>query len=169
MRNLEPETVTRAQAELESAFAEVGGVSRAALSEMTAHSELEQLRRTFGDRRWQELTLSELVEQRDSLPLLSPIAFHAYLPAFLVACLLEPTPVLDVLWDNVISSLTLRSEPEAQWAEKLKHFSPAQLEAIEHCLELIAAEERADWPTMPQDADRAGLAVERWRRMRTSE
>lgn len=167
MRYVSSSSVAAVRVELGRAFAGVAPVAPEQLSYAPTHPDVPPLIQAIGGMRWGAIAPSALLAQRDAIGLLSPEAFHAYLPAFLATCLELPLEQLDVLWDNVIINLTPPLALGAAWVEKARQFSIAQHAAVLHCLELMGEEERAAWPSMPLDADRVALAVERWRSLVT--
>lgn len=167
MNRIPRQTIERVIAAVRRAFEHVPPVAETMLCSVQDLPELSLIRASLRAQPWQEVGEKDLLEVRDSIPFLSPEAFHAYVPAFVILCLTMPRPQLDVLWDNLISNLTPRNS--AVWHRKAAFFSVAQIQAIEQFLEVASAQEHAEWPSMPADADRAGLALARWRQMRGSE
>jgi hypothetical protein len=100
----------------------------------------------YDGKRWQEITLEELLRGRE-VALLSATAWRYYLPAFPIWSIRAPDAV-DVLLDNLVSQLEPPSEGRGvpEWfAERSVGFSPEQRQAIVAFLDWYRVRDDAIW------------------------
>jgi len=112
--------------------------------------ECEGIRNTFARKAPFALT-GDLIEQHfDSLPMLSPVAYHLFLPAYLAYAVEHPASlVTEFVW----YSLSPR-ELDDYWIARYDPFSEREKAVVARVVEFLIAEQlKIDVP--PEDADRA--------------
>jgi hypothetical protein len=111
--------------------------------------ESEQVSRDFTGRHWDELDVAFLRSHPVSLLLLSPAAFHYFLPAYLIAAVSEPVES-DLVTDAALMALTPPESGDADaWAwfnDRVGLLSAWQRDAARHWLAYLAAERAAEFP-----------------------
>jgi hypothetical protein len=115
---------------IESAFAEVPYPGDDNIADHQDCLECDDVRAFFRGKSWRDLKLPEL--RGLPLPLLTPEAFHYFLPGYMLACL-DDWKLADTIPYGVIAiggyrDDALKLKKEAQ--EKRKKFTPLQREAI---------------------------------------
>jgi len=108
----------------------------------------EEVLATFRSRSWKSISKAEVFQHRDSFPVFTPVAFHYYLPAFLVACS-KYRLELDVAPEHLAFNLTPpKQETGSSWDffwARARLFDPGQGGVILEYLELCADFVRNDW------------------------
>ena len=84
---------------------------------------------------------SVLKQRFDSLPLLSPAAFHHFLPAYLLSAIDDPE---DELAQFLLYSLAPNRKDEF-WVERFRLFSPAESGVILAVVEYLASYDPEGW------------------------
>ena len=112
---------------------------------------------SLGDRKWTSLTLAEVQENQDQLPLLSIAAFRYFLPAWMLAALKDETVRMFVLF--ALSPSPEDNKDKQDWmASRFSVFGSEALEAILSWLGLVRAMDAELGDT--RDADKAIRFVE---------
>jgi hypothetical protein len=111
------------------------------------------------------LDAADIRERKDYLALLTPEAFHYYLPAYLLACI-DARAEVDSAWDAVIFRLTPPKRSEAFFSKRAEMVSSNQAHSILGFLELQYEVEKSAWLPGAPPEDFSG-AIRFWRERST--
>src|SRR5664279_1983181 len=104
--------------------------------------ECRAIREAFAGRTWESLRPHEVEQRFDSLPMLSPSAFHYYLPAYLIYSLEH------FKGDSLVCQFTIyavapndgddETRFQLWWRERMRKFTPEQFTLLERFLDLVS-------------------------------
>ncbi len=122
----------------------------------------------FRGKIWQTVSRDEVCAHCDDLALMTPLAFHYFIPAYMVHCLRTPLEV-NTACTSVVHDLT-PPNPGSEvmtrwWSQRIETFNAAQREVIVAFLEHRDQWERDDWAKMGKDIKKTGAtkALAWWR------
>lgn len=105
--------------------------------------ECDQIKSSFGGKKWMDLSQEVIAENYDKIPLFTPQAFHYFLPAFLIRSLEEFHPGSSILEFTLYSLSPTKTKPDDRWySERLASFTKDQISAVVGFLKLILNDER---------------------------
>jgi len=105
--------------------------------------EAARVRQSLNGQVWWSLSDELIVRNFDELPLLSPLAFHYYFPAFLIYALDHFDPDESVVIHTVFSLAPFKtSKDDPNFAERINQFSEAQVNVVRGFLELILRDQQ---------------------------
>jgi hypothetical protein len=136
------EQIEETRKQIRDAF---GEVERPRKSEIAPHrcEERDELRDTFSALKWDSIDPAIIDSNFAQLSLFSPIAYHYFLPAYLLRCL-DSFDASSIVCEFTIYALasSLEREDDKKWhSERLKEFTEAQRMAIISFLNLVKATE----------------------------
>lgn len=97
-----------------------------------------EVRKTFLNKDWKQITEKILQENYDKLPLFSPEAFHCFLPAYLIYSLehFKEDEVCDfVVYGLMAKQNQIKAKPE-YWKNRFQYFSKAQADLVSEFMDL---------------------------------
>ena len=115
--------------------------------------DVDEVGEAFAGKRWQDVTSEDIASQRDGLCFMTPEAFRFYLPAYLLACILDYDEA-DTAFGCAIMLLTeprpgdrrYRAWSEAWFQKRVEAMTADQRLAIRRFLEYVGTEHCGDDP-----------------------
>lgn len=126
--------------EIEAAFAETKypGDDRLVYDNSGDHLECNEVAAAFRAKEWRELSVDMLRRHSQSLFFMTPEAYRFYLPAYLIAALLDYDKA-DTISDSVVFSLIPPSDDRdaESYRQRMQGFTSAQRQVIRSFLEFM--------------------------------
>lgn len=122
--------------------------------------ECAEIAEAFQGKHWEDVSAAVIQHHADSLPLLTPLAFRYYLPAYMLASLESPRD--DFYPDDILSFLLFDLVPPRRRSARAQLFSADERRAIAAYLKLVAQRREAEWREIPAQADELACAINFW-------
>jgi hypothetical protein len=127
------------KAQIEEAFSNVPYPGDGQIAYSETAWECPEINEDFKGKHWRDVPRETIRWHRAELPLFSPSGFQYYLPAYLLAALID----LEVR-GFLLSTLEARPEREPVMRERFERLTPSQKNAVKAFLEFMRAEAKDD-------------------------
>jgi len=148
---------------LQSAFTqEYPGDDQLVYDNSGYHLECNEVLAAFRGKHWREVPFETLRYESAALSFMTPAAYRYYLPAYLLACILDYAEA-DMIPDTVVFSLIPPTDPKSvkiygeSYRRCMAGFTPAQRDTLRSFLEFMKARHGEDYPSGDLDQALASL------------